>query len=148
MNISTPHLLIFCMSLLAVGCAQNRAASTKPVDGRLAPCPDSPNCVSSQSIDEKHRVEPLGYSGTPEDAFARLKEIILGMKRAKIVEETEDYVHAEFRSALFRFVDDAEFHLDRENGVIQVRSGARVGYSDFGVNRRRVETIRRTLAGT
>jgi uncharacterized protein (DUF1499 family) len=110
--------------------------------GRLAACPDSPNCVSSQSADPRHAIDPLRYEGTAQKARERLVKAISGMKRARIVMAEERYIHAEFTSAFFRFVDDVEFLLDDGTRTIHVRSASRVGYSDFGVNRRRVEEIR------
>jgi uncharacterized protein (DUF1499 family) len=76
----------------------------------------------------------------------RLKEIINSMPGSNIVREEDRYLHAEFRSALFRFIDDVEFYLDAENGIIHVRSASRVGYWDLGVHRRRVEAIRSKLS--
>jgi uncharacterized protein (DUF1499 family) len=111
-------------------------------DGKLTPCPASPNCVSSQDSAAAHSVEPLHFDGPPLQAMERLKLIVGGMKRTKIVTGTGHYLHAEFTSALFRFVDDVEFVLDEQTGVIHVRSASRVGYSDLGVNRKRVEAIR------
>ena len=108
----------------------------------LAPCPDSPNCVSSQSSGKRHRVDPIMFQGAPEAAFAKLRRIIQSMKRTEIVEETATYLHAECKSALFGFVDDVEFLLDEKNKVIHVRSAARTGYWDLGVNRKRIERIR------
>ena len=64
------------------------------------------------------------------------------LPRTTVVTATGTYLHAEFRSAVFRFVDDVEFHADEAAGVIQVRSGSRIGFSDLGVNRRRIEAIR------
>jgi uncharacterized protein (DUF1499 family) len=110
--------------------------------GRLAACPDSPNCVSSQSADPRHAIDPLRYEGTAQKARERLVKAISEMKRARIVIAEERYIHAEFTSAFFRFVDDVEFLLDDGTRTIHVRSASRVGYSDFGVNRRRVEEIR------
>jgi len=104
--------------------------------------------VSSQSVDEKHRIEPFPYSSSEAEAMSRLKEVVRSMKRARIVEEREAYFRAEFRSALFRFVDDVEFQLDDEQKLIHVRSASRTGYWDLGVNRRRVETIRSKLSGS
>jgi uncharacterized protein (DUF1499 family) len=112
------------------------------VDGRLRACPSSPNCVSSQDPDEDHRIEPLHFEGSAAAARARLLEVVKSMPRTRIVTDEEDYVHAEFRSFLFRFVDDVEFLIDAEAGRIEVRSASRTGYSDLGVNRRRVETLR------
>jgi uncharacterized protein (DUF1499 family) len=110
-------------------------------DGKLAPCPDSPNCVCSQGVDAAHSVEPFRFTKSAAEAMAALREIVRQQKRARIITETTNYLHVEFRSALFRFVDDVEFLV--EDKVIQVRSASRVGYSDLGVNRKRIETIRR-----
>lgn len=108
----------------------------------LAPCPASPNCVSSQATDAEHFTEPLSFSGEATLAWQRLKSALGTESRLSIVENTGSYLHAEACSLVFRFVDDIEFVIDPEAGVIQVRSASRVGYSDFGVNRRRVERIR------
>jgi uncharacterized protein (DUF1499 family) len=110
--------------------------------GALSPCPASPNCVSTQSTDQEHAIEPLVYTVPRKQAFEKLKSIILHMKRAKITAESDQYLHAEFTSALFRFVDDVEFYFDENKKIIQVRSASRIGRSDLGVNRKRIETIR------
>lgn len=114
-------------------------------DGKLAPCPTSPNCVSSQSLDTLHKIEPLTYSSSPEKALADLKQVIQSLPRTQIITESADYLYAEFKSALMGFVDDVEFYLDRNANVIHVRSASRLGQSDLGVNRKRVETIRAKL---
>ena len=129
-------------SMLIFGCTGGRPANLGIRDGRLSPCPSSPNCVSSQSADSAHAVMPLHYSSSTHEAMAGLRKIILRMKRTKIVTETDGYFHAEFASALWRFVDDVEFSFDDHAKLIQVRSASRLGYSDFGVNRKRVEAIR------
>ncbi|MCC5636714.1 DUF1499 domain-containing protein [Nostoc sp. CHAB 5844] len=114
-------------------------------DGKLAACPNSPNCVSSQSTDAVHRIAPLTFNTTPEQAIANLKSIIQSLPRTTIITENQDYLYAEFKSALMGFVDDVEFYLDRNANVIQVRSASRLGQSDLGVNRKRIETIRSKL---
>lgn len=114
--------------------------------GKLAPCPNSPNCVSSQSSDVGHSIAALTYNSTPEEAIAKLKSVIQSLPRTKIITESNDYLYAEFKSALMGFVDDVEFYLDRKANVIQVRSASRLGQSDLGVNRKRIETIRAKLA--
>ncbi len=111
-------------------------------DGVLAPCPASSNCVSSQSADPKHAVTPLAYSRSRDEAMADLKEIILAMRRTRITEESKGYIHTEFTSVIWRFVDDVEFFFDDDAKVIHVRSASRFGRFDFGVNRRRIERIR------
>jgi len=76
-----------------------------------------------------------------------LLDLLNSMERARIVQSTDDYLHAEFRSAVFGFVDDVEFYFSPP-GFIQVRSAARTGYYDFGINRERVETLRVRFATT
>ena len=113
----------------------------------LSPCPSSPNCVSSlETEDVKHRVEPLTWAGDLAHTKARLRDAIGGAGNATFVRETDTYWKVEFRSRFFRFVDDVEFWFDREPAVIHVRSASRLGYSDFGVNRRRIEHIRLLMA--
>ena len=130
---------------LTTGCSGGRPPSSAGVtEGRLAPCPGSPNCVSSEATNEQ-RVEPLRYDGDAGSARARLLEVLNGMERARVVESAADYLRAEFRSAVFGFVDDVEFYFSPP-GTIQVRSAARTGYYDFGVNRERVETLRDRFA--
>jgi len=108
----------------------------------LKPCPSSPNCVSSLAEDARHRVPPLSWTGELTQAKARLRRAVLAAGDATFVVEADTYWQLEFRSRLFRFVDDVEFLFDREHRLIHVRSASRVGYSDLGVNRKRVETIR------
>lgn len=112
--------------------------------GKLLECPNTPNCVNSQSpkSDGEHSIEPIAYTSSPEQAIANLKSVIQDSPRTKIVSETSDYVYAEFASALMGFVDDVEFYLDKSESVIHVRSASRLGKSDLGVNRKRVEEIR------
>lgn len=111
-------------------------------EGRLRPCPASPNCVCSFDTDPEHGTAPLRFSDPPEVALQRLRMVIAAMPRAKIRGDDGRYLHAEFRSLILRFVDDVEFLLDAEAGVIHVRSASRLGYSDLGVNRSRVENLR------
>ena len=118
------------------------AAATK----RLAPCPNSPNCVSSLAPDDAHRVDPIRFTGAPADALARLRAVVEAMPRAKVTRIDGDSLHAEFTSWLLRFVDDVDAVVDPDAGVIHVRSASRVGYSDLGVNRKRVEAIRTAFA--
>lgn len=133
--------------LLAVLSLTSRRPDTLGVTaGRLAPCPSSPNCVSSRAEDEAHGIEPLSFPPGPADqAMARLQAALALVPRVRIVTIEGDYLHAEATSAFFRFVDDLEFLLDREAGVIHVRSASRAGHSDLGVNRRRMEQIRQAL---
>jgi uncharacterized protein (DUF1499 family) len=136
---------ILSLGILVAGCTGTRPMNLGVHDGKLAPCPASPNCVSSQSTDKDHAVEPFMFSGTPAEAMADLKKVLSGMPRVRIVTATDTYLHAEFTSALFRFVDDVEFCFDGSTGTIQLRSASRVGSSDLGVNRKRVEHLRSAM---
>ena len=112
-------------------------------DRVLTPCPSTPNCVSSVDKDPKHYVEPLRFTGSVEGARNRLLEVLSALNRTRAVIVERNYIHAEFVSAIFRFVDDVEFLFDDHQKVIQVKSASRVGYYDLGVNRRRIEKIRK-----
>jgi uncharacterized protein (DUF1499 family) len=138
----TFSVLSLAVSVFIAGCSGVRPANLGVRDGKLAPCPSSPNCVSSQSTDKEHAVEPLRYTVPAPQAVADLKKVILGMKRSRIADEYDSYIHAEFTSALWRFVDDVEFYFDDNEKVIHLRSASRLGKSDLGVNRKRVEEIR------
>jgi uncharacterized protein (DUF1499 family) len=113
--------------------------------GKLAPCPSTPNCVSSLTPDPTHEIAPLRYNTSSETAFSQLKTIIKALPAAQIMTETDHYLYAEFTSALMGFVDDVEFFLDEDANAIQVRSASRLGESDLGVNRQRIEAIRAAL---
>ena len=108
----------------------------------LKPCLGSPNCVSSISKDPSRHIEPFRYEGTAKDAKKKLISIIESTKRAQIITSESNYIHAEFTSLIFRFVDDVEFYFDDPAPVIHVRSESRVGYSDLGANRKRIEKLR------
>ena len=114
-------------------------------NGRLASCPDKPNCVSTQSDDSRHSIEPIRFTDSADAARERLRVVLGNLPRTKIVTDRGNYVHAESRSRLFRFVDDVEFWIDEAAGLIHFRSASRVGHSDFGVNRRRAEDIRKAF---
>ena len=108
----------------------------------LAPCPSSPNCVSTQALDEGHAITPIRYRKSRAEAKEALKEVIRSLPRAKLVEEGESYLHYEFTSLLLRFVDDVEFVFDDDAKTIHFRSASRIGYGDLGVNRARMEQVR------
>lgn len=120
-----------------------RPASLGARDGRLPPCKRTPNCVSSQTdaADREHYIAPLAFSGT----IAELRRAIETLPRVTVIRETADYLYAEFRTPLLRYVDDVEFL--KAGAVVHVRSASRLGRRDFGVNRRRVEEIRALVCG-
>jgi uncharacterized protein (DUF1499 family) len=108
---------------------------------KLAECPDKPNCVSSTSPRPGQNMPPLALVGSASQAMNELEAIIRAMPRSRIVTADGRYLHAEFRSRLFGFVDDVEFLIDEANAVIHFRAASRVGYSDLGVNRRRMTEL-------
>lgn len=114
----------------------------------LAPCPDHPNCVSSQATNRHHRIPPFVCGSSCEKTLQRLRRLIEADSGARLAAEAPGYLRAEYRSAILRFVDDLELLIDPTAGVVHVRSAARTGSWDFGVNRRRVENLRRRLANS
>lgn len=137
-------LWLGCLALLLVGCTGERPHNLGVVAGVLAVCPASPNCVSSQAEDEEHQIAPFTFAGEPNAAFVRLAEVLGKRSDALIIESRADYLRVELRTTFF--VDDAEFLLDRERQRIELRSASRLGYSDLGKNRRRMEEIRQAFA--
>ena len=124
-----------------IGCTGNRPVDLGLKDGYLRPCPSSPNCVNSMvNEDEVHRIEP--FRGV---SLAELRELLQNEESVEIVTDHENYLHAEFTSLIMRFVDDVEFFSIAEEQVIHVRSASRLGRSDLGANRRRVEGLRTKL---
>jgi uncharacterized protein (DUF1499 family) len=115
-------------------------------NGKLKAPPSTPNAVSSQATGGDHRIEPLAYKGAQEQAMQTLKQLVETTPRARFVEIRNDYLYAEYSSALVGFVDDVEFYFVPNEKIIHVRSASRLGYSDLGVNRRRIESIRAKLA--
>ena len=107
-------------------------------DGKLAPCPNSPNCVSSQSTDPRHNIDPIPYATSLAEARATLLKIVRAMEQTKIVAETPSYIHAEFRIRGIGYVDDVEFFLDEQARIMHFRSSARLPYYDWEVNRKRL----------
>ena len=136
--------MIARLAFLTVDSHMNKPPRGSSASG-LAPCPDTPNCVSSRAVDEEHRIDPLPAPGGPEAALERVVEAIAGMRGGRVTEAGNGYLHAEFTSRIFRFRDDLELLYDNQRGVFDVRSASRVGRSDLGVNRRRVEALREKL---
>ena len=113
----------------------------------LPPCPSSPNCVSTQATDEGHAIAPFPYKKTRAEAKEALKAVLAALPRTKLVDEDESYLHYEFTSLLLRFVDNVEFLFDETTRTVHFRSASRTGYSDLGVNRKRMEQVRALVAG-
>jgi uncharacterized protein (DUF1499 family) len=111
----------------------------------LLECPNTPNCVSSEATNPRNYVEPIAITGEADRMWKTLVDLLRTIARCDIVEQRDNYIHAEVKSRIFRFVDDLEFYLQTNKSCIAVRSSSRVGSYDFGVNRRRVEMIRKSL---
>ena len=109
--------VFWLVPVLMVGCSGTRPTHLGVHEGKLAPCPSSPNCVSTQSTDPKHRMAPIAYTSSLEEARDRVEKILRAMPRTPLV------------------------RVDKDK-VIQFRSASRLGYSDLGVNRKRMEKIR------
>jgi uncharacterized protein (DUF1499 family) len=139
MNRITTAVLIWSVAVTSVHAAGLQR-------GKLAPCPESPNCVCSDE-QGKHLIAPFKLKVAPEKAWAVLEQVLAETPRVKVVTRTDQYLHAEFTSAMLHFVDDVELDLRPEAGIIAVRSASRVGYYDFGANRNRVEKLREQLRG-
>jgi len=115
-------------------------------DGPLRPCPDSPNCVCSEAHtqgDSQHAIDALQGDAALWQSLAERLSALGGVIRQR----EGDYMHVTFTTPVFRYVDDVELRFDRTAGLIQIRSASRIGRSDFGVNRQRVERIRQALTG-
>ena len=133
---------VFMRLLLVILFMQTNSSYSAQIE-RFPDCPATPNCVSSVAADEKHFIVPISYTGSAEKAWRVLISTVLSLPRSQLIEQSADYLHFEMTSAVFRFTDDVELILDAGKNEIQIRSASRVGYSDFGVNRRRVEMIRK-----
>lgn len=140
--------ILLLLFLLAVGGLAGLSMFAKKPDnlgvhaGKLAPCPETPNCVSTRATDAEHAIEPLRFEGSSEEALARLRRALASEPRLSIVIDKDGYIHAEAVSLLLRFVDDVEFLVDADAKEIHFRSASRVGRSDLGANRARMERIR------
>jgi uncharacterized protein (DUF1499 family) len=122
-------------------CSASRPKNLGVVDGKLIPCPTSPNCVSTQATDDVHAMSPLPYTGTKELAMEKLIGVIKSMKRTKVISRTDSYLYVEFTTSLMRYVDDVEFYFDDAIKSISFRSASRIGYSDMGVNKKRMREV-------
>lgn len=139
-NISrTAAILALTLGGIVSGCSSTPVARGV-VGNQLGTCLSSPNCVSTRNADEGHRIDPLHFEGDAASAKSKLNAVLQARSDTKLIEDSGNYVRVEFTTAIMRFVDDGEFLI--QDGKIDVRSGSRVGYSDLGKNRSRMEEIR------
>ena len=135
------HVSILLTGAILFGCAGQPPGDIGLNGGRLAPCSGKPNCVVSQGGDKQHHIDPIVYEGEKSAAVETIQQVVQGLAGTRIVTQTDHYLHVEFRSKIMGFVDDVEFFFP-DTTIIHMRSASRVGYSDFGVNRKRLEKIR------
>lgn len=146
-----PWLLLLALAACAgPGPAPGGSGGAGPPGDELPPCPDTPNCVSSRAdpADRRHRIEPLdvaGFGGPPAELMARAAAAVERLPGARVTARGDGWLRAEARTRVFRFVDDLELRHDPDAGVLHLRSAARLGRWDFGVNRRRAERLRRLV---
>ena len=135
-------LTVFICLVFIVGCTTGKQNVSWVNDGSVTLCPGKPNCVSSMQKDSKFFIEPFRYQVEKAAALAALKEILITQKKTVFVKETADYLHVTFKTKCLGFTDDVEFYFPADKKLIHIRSASRVGYSDLGVNRRRMERLR------
>lgn len=139
--------LMIGVPLILICCASAPDITTGGAAGIMKPCPSSPNCVSTQATVPGQQMAPLPYRGDRERSRQLILSIVGAMPRTTIVSQTDAYIHVEFRSRIFGFVDDVEFLFDDDEAVIHFRSASRSGYSDMGVNRKRMEGVSEAYRG-
>jgi len=128
-----------------IGCGDQSSMDNASQVDRLAPCPASPNCVSTEATDQRHSIAPFKLTNTGSETWAEIRSAVLSLPRTKITAEREHYLHAECRSAVLGFVDDLEVQMHPPKNLLALRSASRMGHYDFGANRRRAEKLRQIL---
>ena len=138
----TKQFLIMGILMSLVGCAGSRPDNLGISGDLLRDCPKKPNCVSTTSTSDKNKIDPISTSDSPVISMQKLTSIVQSMPGASIIEASTNYLRVEFKSSIFGFVDDVEFFQADGKSQISMRSASRMGYSDLGVNRKRMEQIR------
>ena len=133
---------LFLFMLLRGIMSNFQRPSSSTIPAQLATCPDSPNCVCSQDESPDHQIDPLNVPSHITDPISLLRQLLQQMPRTKITLDTNNYLRAECTSLIMRYVDDIEFLWIPDKNLIHLRSASRVGYSDMGVNRQRLDKLR------
>ena len=136
-----PVILLLALATLFSACSGTKPLDIGVKDGQFRDCPSSPNCVSTQTTSKKHKMNPIPYTQSLEEAKAKLLQVIADIPRTTVTENKDNYIHSEFKSKLMKYVDDVEFYFDDKQKVIHFRSASRKGYSDLGVNRKRMTAV-------
>lgn len=142
-------LLLFSFLLLVNFQEDNFAVFTAEI--KLAPCPNSPNCVNTQEKRKRKRMRPIELEHNAQYAMTKMKLLLDDedvFQRVKLIEEKEHYLHYEFTTKVGKFIDDVEFLFDEKTKQIHFRSASRKGWSDMGKNRRRMKKIRKLFETT
>jgi len=141
-------LIIFLIAIIALFALGRLSAQGQPnglVNGKLASCPDKPNCVCSEYADDTgYAIEPLVITDSKLLDMGTVQSIVQGMG-GKVVSMSDQYLAATFTSGLFGFVDDLEIRLDSHQQKLHFRSASRVGHSDLGVNKKRVAALKKRI---
>ena len=112
---------------------------------QLKPCPESPNCVSTQTQQKSKKMDPIPFELSPKEVIKIIKNVVESLPNTYLETESTHYLHYTFKSKIFRFTDDVEFLMDTEQKLIHFRSASRTGYSDMGVNKKRMTEIKKTI---
>lgn len=140
-------LLIWGLLLIFIQLVSKRPSDLGIRENKLKSCPPSDNCVCSQADpeDELHYISPLNFTKSKAEMMIKIENIINSLPRTKIIAKTDSWIHIEFRSLMWRFIDDIEIYLDDSSNLIHFRSASRIGTQDYGANRNRIEEIKKML---
>jgi len=137
-------IVVAILVLIVLGQMSKSGEASGLFEAKLTKCPDKPNCICTEFVaDASHYIEPIGFSQSDAaEALSRLKSSIREM-RGSIQAETVNYLAFTFTSSIFRFVDDLEIRIDKDLKIIHMRSASRVGHSDRGINKKRIEQLKK-----
>ncbi len=127
------------------GCATKQPMDIGVVNGIFSACPETPNCINSQAENEAQKIDGFLLNTKHPSSWKRLVDMVDKIPRSKITHQTGNYIHAEISSALWGFIDDLQLYLTASDNHVAIKSAARSGYTDFGVNRKRLENLRQQL---
>lgn len=123
-----------------------KPASIGIKEGTLALCENKPNCVCSLDNRPNFMISPLNWAGSEALGISKVEELVHSFPRTRVISKSDNYLHAEFATLLFGYVDDVEFLVDVKAQKIHMRSASRLGYSDLGANRSRIEKLKSQFA--
>jgi uncharacterized protein (DUF1499 family) len=133
---------LYLLLLIFIQVVSKRPANLGVTENKLAECPPHDNCVSTFETEPMHAIAPLPFTGTVEAEMQKWMKILSNYPRAKVIKTTTNYIYAEFRSMMWRFIDDVEIFVDETQKLTHIRSASRVGTNDYGMNRNRVEDLK------